>query len=169
MCNKILFLIIFEFYWTKLWTGRHSSQRTEIFKNCFNVLRVFTVLRTLEHGFRTIKLQRMLLINIISNSFTVMFSEYFLGMTELGSLVIARTRNCTLFLKIGFVVARGVFYSYNIHKGDKSDKKGKLYEKNLVLCICTKWFNLSFKRWVQFRVGAIQRLIPNYWLQKRKA
>ena len=30
---------------------------------------------------------------------------------------------CTHFLKIGFVVAGGVLYSYYIHKGNKSDKK----------------------------------------------
>ena len=42
-----------------------------------------------------------------------------------GLLGIAPTLNCTHFLKIGCVVAGGGFYSYYIHQGNKSDKKGK--------------------------------------------
>ena len=43
-----------------------------------------------------------------------------------GSLGIAPTRNCTHFLKIEFVVARGGFYSYYIHQGNKSEIERKL-------------------------------------------
>ena len=50
----------------------------------------------------------------------------FLTLTFLfGSLGIASTRNCTLFLKIGFVVAGSGFYSYYIHQGNISDKERK--------------------------------------------
>ena len=48
-----------------------------------------------------------------------------------GSLGIAPTRNCTHFLKIGFVVARGGFYSNYIHQGNKSDKERKIGRKKL--------------------------------------
>jgi hypothetical protein len=40
------------------------------------------------------------------------------------SLGIAPTRNCTHFIKIGFLVAGLGFYSFNIHQGNKSDKAG---------------------------------------------
>ena len=59
--------------------------------------------------------------------------------------------------KIGFVFAGGGFYSYYIHKGNKSDKERKIIRKKLSL-MHTKRFNTFFKRWVQFRVGAIPRL-----------
>ena len=36
---------------------------------------------------------------------------------------------CTHILKIGFVVAWGGFYSYYIHQGNKSEKKGKFWKK----------------------------------------
>ena len=42
-----------------------------------------------------------------------------------GSRCIAPTRDNTHFLKIGFVVAGGGFYSYYIHQGNKSDKEKK--------------------------------------------
>ena len=71
-----------------------------------------------------------------------------------GSLSIAPTRNFTLFLKIGFVVAGGGFYSYYIHQGNKSDKERKIVRKKLSF-MHTKRFNIFFKRWVQFRVGGI--------------
>ena len=74
-----------------------------------------------------------------------------------GSLGIAPTRNCTHFLKIGFVVAGGGFYSYYIHQGNKSDKERKIVRKKLSF-MHTKRFNTFFKRWVQFRVGRIPRL-----------
>ena len=48
-----------------------------------------------------------------------------------GSLGIAPTRNCTHFLKIGFVVAEGGFYSYYIHQRNKSDKEGKIVGKKI--------------------------------------
>ena len=76
---------------------------------------------------------------------------------KVGLLVFAPTRNCTHFLKIWFVVASGWFYSYNIHRGNKSDKEKKIVRTNLSF-IHTKIFNKFFKRWVQFRVGAIPRL-----------
>ena len=41
---------------------------------------------------------------------------FFSGMYT-GSLCIAPRRNCTYFLKIGFVVAGGGFNSYYIHQG----------------------------------------------------
>ena len=44
-----------------------------------------------------------------------------------GSLGFAPTRNCTHCIKIGFVVAGGGFYSYNISsKGINQIKKGKV-------------------------------------------
>ena len=60
---------------------------------------------------------------------------------------------CTHFLKIG-LVAGGRFYSYFINQGNKSDKERKIVRKKLS-CMHTKRFNTFFKRWVQFRVGAI--------------
>ena len=55
------------------------------------------------------------------------------------------------------VVAGGGFYSYYIHQGNKSDKERKIVRKKLSF-MHTKRFNTFFKRWVQFRVGAIPRL-----------
>ena len=46
-----------------------------------------------------------------------------------GSRGIAPTLNCTHFLEIGFFVAGGGFYSYYIHKGNKSDKERKIVRK----------------------------------------
>ena len=74
-----------------------------------------------------------------------------------GSLGIAPTPNCSHFLKIVFVVAWGGFYSYFIHQGNKSYKKGKIVRKKLNF-MHTKISNIYFKSWVQFRVGAIPRL-----------
>ena len=74
------------------------------------------------------------------------------------SFGIAPTRNCTNFLNFGFVVARGGFYSHYIHKGNKSDKESKIVRKKINF-MHTKRFNTFFKRWVQFRVGAIPRLL----------
>ena len=48
-----------------------------------------------------------------------------------GSLDIAPTRNCTLFLKIGFVVNGGGFYSYYIQEGNKSNKERKIVRKKV--------------------------------------
>ena len=73
-----------------------------------------------------------------------------------GSLGIAPTRNCTHFLKIGFVVAGGGFYSYYIQRGNKSDKERKIVRK--LSFMHTKRFNALFKRWVQFCMGAIPPL-----------
>ena len=88
-------------------------------------------------------------------------------MEYLGSLSIAPTGNCTHFLKL--VVARGGFYSYYIHQGNKSDKERKIARKKLSF-MHTKRFHTLFKRWVQFkysnvqfRVGAIPRLPNNYY------
>ena len=39
------------------------------------------------------------------------------------------TRNCTHFLKIGFGVAGGGFYSYYIHQGNKSDEERNFLKK----------------------------------------
>ena len=50
-----------------------------------------------------------------------------------GSLGIAPTRNCTHFLKIGFVDAGGGFYFYYIHQGNKSDKDRKIVRKKNIL------------------------------------
>ena len=49
---------------------------------------------------------------------------------KFGSLGIAPTRNCTHFLKIGFVVAGGGFYYYYILQGNKSDKERKVVRKS---------------------------------------
>ena len=65
---------------------------------------------------------------------------------------IAPTRNCTHFLKIGFMVAGGGFYSYYIHHGNYSDKERNIIRKRFMH---TNRFNTFIKRWVQFRVGAI--------------
>ena len=59
------------------------------------------------------------------------------------------------FLKIRFVVAG--FYSYYIHQKNKLDKERKIVRKKLSL-MYTKRFKIFYKRWVQFRVGAIPRL-----------
>ena len=48
----------------------------------------------------------------------------------LGSLGIVTSRNCTHFLKIGFLVAGGRFHSYNINQGNKSDKEMKIVRKS---------------------------------------
>ena len=61
-----------------------------------------------------------------------------------GSLGITPTQNCTHFLKIGFVVAGGGFYSYYIHKGSKSDKERKIVRKKLS-CMHTKRFKHFLK------------------------
>ena len=79
-----------------------------------------------------------------------------------GSLGIAPTRNYTHFLKIGFVVAGGGFYSYFIHQRNKSDKKRKIVRKKLSLCIQKD--TQIFKICVQFRVGAIPHL-PFLWMR----
>ena len=58
------------------------------------------------------------------------------------------------------VIAGGGFYSYyNHHQENKSDKGRKIVVKNLSF-MHTKRFNKYFKRWMQFRVGAIPRLPP---------
>ena len=59
------------------------------------------------------------------------------------------------------MVAGGGFYSYYIHQGNKSDKKRKIVRKMLSF-MHTKSFNIFFKRWGQFRVGAIPRRLPSY-------
>ena len=55
------------------------------------------------------------------------------------------------------MVAGGGFNSYFIHQGNKSDKEWKIVRKKLSF-MNTKILNTFFKRWVQFRVSAIQRL-----------
>ena len=67
---------------------------------------------------------------------------------KFGSLVIARTRNCTHFLRIGFVVAGGWFYSYIINQGNKSDKD-KFYVSKDVIHFLKDWCN---SKCVQFHV-----------------
>ena len=67
----------------------------------------------------------------------------------------------TTFLKNLVVVAGGKFYSYYIHQGYKSDKERKIVREKLSF-FHTKRFITFFKRWVQFRVGAIPRL--PYWI-----
>jgi hypothetical protein len=74
-----------------------------------------------------------------------------------GSLGIAPTRNCTYFLKIGFVVAGGGFYSYYIHQWNKSDKSKEIVRKKMSV-MHTKRFKTFLNMWVKFRVGAIPRL-----------
>ena len=61
-----------------------------------------------------------------------------------GSLGIAPARNCTNFLKIGFVVAGGGFYSYYIHQGNKLDKERNIVKKRLSF-MHAKSFNNSLK------------------------
>ena len=55
------------------------------------------------------------------------------------------------------MVAGGGFYSYYTHQGNKSAKERKIVSKKLIF-IHTKRFYTFFKRWAQFRVGAIPRL-----------
>ena len=64
---------------------------------------------------------------------------------------------CTHFLKVGFVVAWGDFYSYHIHQGNKSDKERENVRKKISF-MHTKGFNIFLKIWVQFPVCAIPRL-----------
>ena len=71
-----------------------------------------------------------------------------------GSLVIEPTRDCTLFLKIGFGVAGGGFYSYYINK---LDEERRIVRKKLSF-MHIKRFITFFKIMVQFRMGAIPRL-----------
>ena len=59
---------------------------------------------------------------------------------------------CTHFLKIGFVVAGGGFYSYFIHQGNRS------YRKVNCKFYAYKRFITFLTIWVQSRVGAIPRL-----------
>ena len=75
--------------------------------------------------------------------------------TFVGSLDIAPTRNFTYFLKIGFVVAGGGFYSYCINQGNKSDNERKTLRKKLSF-MHTKRFNVFFKTRVQFQVYHIR-------------
>ena len=56
------------------------------------------------------------------------------------------------------MVAGGGYYSYYIHQGNKSDKVRKILRKKLSF-MHAKRFNKIFIRWVQFRVGAIPRLL----------
>ena len=76
-----------------------------------------------------------------------------------GSPGIATSRNCTNFLKIGFVVARNGFYSYYIHQGNKSQKERKIVRKKLSF-MHTKRFKFFFKNgcnsvWVQFTISRV--------------
>ena len=75
---------------------------------------------------------------------------------EYDSFDIAPTRDCTQFLKIGFSVAGGVFYSYYIHQGNKSDKERRKIVRKKFSFMHTKSF--FFFKWLQSRVGAISRL-----------
>ena len=63
-----------------------------------------------------------------------MYKWYILHKDYTGSLGVALTRNCTYFLKIGFVVAGGGFYSYYIYQGNELDKEMKIvrYDCNSV-------------------------------------
>ena len=65
-----------------------------------------------------------------------------------GSLGIAPTRNCTHFLKIGYVVARGGVFS---NKGINQSKKGKL-EENI------KFYAYKKILYIFLKMGAIPRL-----------
>ena len=66
---------------------------------------------------------------------------------------------CTHFLKIGFVVARGGFYSFYIQQGNKLYKERQIVRKKLSF-MNTKRLNTFFKKgcnsmWVQFHVYLI--------------
>ena len=63
-----------------------------------------------------------------------------------GSLGIVPTRNCTHL--------RALFLLYPPMQWNKSEKERKIVVKKLSF-MHTKRFNPFFKRWVQFRVGAI--------------
>ena len=54
------------------------------------------------------------------------------------SLGISPTQNCTHFIKIGFAVAGGGFYSYYIHQGNKSDKERKIVRNKKLSFMHTK-------------------------------
>ena len=65
---------------------------------------------------------------------------------------------CTYFLKIGFVVARGRFYSYYNLQCIKLDKENVIQEEEkTVLCI-QKTFNAVFKTGFNPVLGSIPRL-----------
>ena len=61
------------------------------------------------------------------------------------------------FLKLDSWSQRASFYSYYIHHRNKSDIERKIVRKKLSF-MHTKTFDTFFKRWVQFRLGAIPRL-----------
>ena len=54
------------------------------------------------------------------------------------------TRNCTHFLKIGFLIAGGGFYSYCIQQGNKLDKEIKI-ERKMLSFMHTKRLNTLSK------------------------
>ena len=82
--------------------------------------------------------------------------------TKMVHLVVHPHGIAPTFLKFRFVVAGGGFYSYYIHQGNKSDKESKIVRKKLNF-MHTKILNTFCKRWVQFRVGAIPRLLTKKW------
>ena len=59
--------------------------------------------------------------------YNVCLKFHIVNMPPLGRV----TLYCTHFLKIGFVVAGGGFYSYHIHQGNKSYKQRKIVRKKL--------------------------------------
>ena len=76
---------------------------------------------------------------------------------ENSSLGPAPRRNFTHFLKIGLEVTGGVFYSYYIHQGKKSDKEMKIVRKKLSFMQNKKDLMQYLKDgcnsvWVQFHV-----------------
>ena len=77
----------------------------------------------------------------------IRFVDYHL----VGSLGIAPT-----FIKIGFVVDGGGFYSYYMQQGNKLDNEKKIVRKKL--CFMHTKSLTHFFNWVQSRLGTIQRL-----------
>ena len=59
------------------------------------------------------------------------------------------------------------FYSYYIYEENKSDKERKI-ERTKLSIMHTKGFNTFFKRWVQFRMGAIPPSLPVRFRQQTK-
>ena len=70
----------------------------------------------------------------------------------LGSHGIEPTRDCTHFLKIGFVFAKGAFYSYCNLKCIKLDKERKNVRKKISFIHTKKHLT---KIWVQYLIGFI--------------
>ena len=103
-------------------------------------------------------IQNLLLMVLLLNIFLVRSSSYRqLIWHKSVHLVLHQHGIGPTFLKLGSWSPGAGFYSYYIHQENKSDNERKIVRKKLRF-MHTKRFNTFFKRWVQFRVGAIPRV-----------